>query len=87
MQHLFHNTDDYVDAGSNASFNVSNITIAAWAKSNSSTQTGDDAIAFGYYLWIQMLGWIPPEVWKSASELKHSVTKKQFCLGFFNVVM
>ena len=30
------------------------------------------AIAFGYYLWVQMLGWIPPEVWKSASESKHS---------------
>lgn len=26
------------------------------------------AIAVGYYLWVQMLDWIPPEVWKSAAE-------------------
>ncbi len=26
------------------------------------------AIAVGYYLWVQMIGWIPPEVWKSAAE-------------------
>lgn len=26
------------------------------------------AIAIGYYLWVQMLDWIPAEVWKSAAE-------------------
>jgi len=25
------------------------------------------SIAVGYYLWVQMLDWIPPEVWKSAA--------------------
>lgn len=29
------------------------------------------AIGLGYYLWVQMLGWIPPEVWKGASESDH----------------
>jgi hypothetical protein len=26
------------------------------------------SIAIGYYLWVQMLDWIPPEVWQSAAE-------------------
>ena len=28
------------------------------------------SIAVGYYLWEQMLGWIPPEVWKTAEHSK-----------------
>ncbi len=27
------------------------------------------AIALAYYLWVQVLGWIPPEVWNSDSKL------------------
>lgn len=29
------------------------------------------SIAVGYYLWVQMLGWIPAEVWKSAEHSRH----------------
>jgi len=30
------------------------------------------SIAVGYYLWAQMLRWIPPEVWKSAEHSRHA---------------
>jgi len=30
------------------------------------------SIAIGYYLWVQMLGWIPPEVWRTAAQSKHA---------------
>jgi hypothetical protein len=26
------------------------------------------AIALAYYLWVQMLGWIPDEVWEGAKD-------------------
>jgi len=30
------------------------------------------SIAIGYYLWVQMLRWIPPEVWRSAEHSRHA---------------
>ena len=30
------------------------------------------SVAMGYYLWVQMLNWIPPEVWKSAEHARHA---------------
>ena len=30
------------------------------------------SIALGYYLWVQMLSWIPAEVWKSAEHSRHA---------------
>ena len=29
------------------------------------------SIAVGYYLWVQMLSWIPAEVWRSAEHARH----------------
>ena len=29
------------------------------------------SIAVGYYLWVQMLGWIPEEVWRSSEHSRH----------------
>ncbi len=29
------------------------------------------AIGLGYYLWVQMLGWIPEEVWRSTETSRH----------------
>ena len=30
------------------------------------------SIAVGYYLWVQMLSWIPAEVWRSAEHSRHA---------------
>jgi len=30
------------------------------------------SIAVGYYLWVQMLRWIPPEVWRTAESSHHA---------------
>ena len=30
------------------------------------------SIAIGYYLWVQMLRWIPPEVWRTAEHSRHA---------------